>query len=104
MPNNEDEWIDEALATLKSELADLGTRYFKREIPDIMTLTDLRKLVTDEAKAAIQAKLLEARLDEFFKARDAWHGTDDDEFAQLMNIRYHELQASAPTEKGEDHE
>lgn len=53
--------VDTILEKLKSSLNDLHTRYYKREIPDIMTFTDLQKLEIDDASAKITALIRDAK-------------------------------------------
>lgn len=50
--------IRKTLERLKSELNDYHTRYYKREIPDVMTFTDLQEQVVAEALTAIEQALL----------------------------------------------
>lgn len=46
---------------------------------------------TNDMAALIATQVAEARLDELLRCRDSWHGTDDREFAKLMNKRYAQL-------------
>lgn len=90
MPNNEDEWIDELL-----DGYELGT-----VLPDRVSA-----LSADEAKATIQAKLLEARLDEVQRMSQEAAQHHDYMLPRSTIIgRIAQLQASAPTKKEGDHE
>ena len=101
------DWLDEILQRMQSEQADLSTRYFKREIKDTLTLTDLRKLVVDEAKQAITTHITEqletacneARINELEHMDTYRHYGKDyqdslDELADYKENRIDSLQSS----------
>lgn len=85
MPNTLSDELDTSINEILSKYGMEVANIIQYNNPD--DVPDKYAVVRKAAKASLQALILRERHDENELTAKAWHGTDDKEFAEIMNAR-----------------